>query len=480
MTWQESVFEFASRRSTRLLVVAGSLAVIAYVFWRDVSIGVYRIPYTDFQSFYAAALQVRHHSDPYGPAIDWIKTYVASGNGTLFATKSYVYGPFFALLLAPLTYVSMHAALFTWDVLNVLFLVGAVFALLRSAGARASLPTVLVIAAAASLWAAVRKEWYLGQSDVFLLFVVSAALWARTGGRRNVAGVLLGVAIATKPAFAALLQFLLWKREFGFALIGLGTAAVLLVVPALWLGPATTMHQLQVWNFWSGPYVAFAHNDAPKGILTRLFTINPVSTPLIVAPAVVTTLWLLISGAVALLVFAVIRPTPLRRDARSLIEIGLMIEALLLISPLTEWPYLLLLLIPLVGLFVWVSEQGLKPRPAQIAAAGGIAVALALYGPANAVEYWALGHLGGSALRSALFVILAGANLYLIAAAFGLQLNALHALSGRSTKVSTLAFVSHIPSLARQWLDDAMGRRELPRLVPIPAGEQPQQAASRS
>jgi hypothetical protein len=471
--WRD-LLELSSRRTTQVLIALASLAVMAYIFYKDVKIGVYRLPYTDFQSFYVAALAVRHHTDPYGPAVDWIRTYVASGNGSLFATKSYVYAPFFALLLSPLTYLSMHGALLVWDVLNVVFLVGAVYALLRSAGLRSGVPTVLALAAAASVWAAMRKEWYLGQSDVFLLFLLGTAIWARTAGRGNVAGVLLGVAIAVKPAFAVLLPFLLWKREFRFALAGIGSAAVLLAAPALWLGPATVAHQLQVWSFWSGPYVAFAHNDAPKGILTRLFTVNPVTTPLLAAPGLVTAVWLIVSAAVALIVVAVVRPAPFQRDARSLIEFGLMIDALLLITPLTEWPYLLLLLIPLLGLLAWLVETGIASRAARVAAIGGIAVAAALYGPANAVEYWALGHVGGSAVHDAVYTLLAGANLYLLVLAFGLQLLALNAISRTSTRLATLAFVGRLPTLSREWLEDAFGAiARTPGRQPVIDGAQP-------
>ena len=464
------VRELAGRRSVQLTIAVASLALLAYGFWRDVKIGIYRIPYTDFQSFYAAALAVRHHADPYGPALDWMRTYVASGNGQLFATKSYVYAPFFAFLLSPLTLASMHAALFVWDVFNVVFLVGAAYALMRSSGVRVGVPTVLAIAAAASVWAAVRKEWYLGQSDVFLLFVISAALWARTSNRTNVAGILLGIAIATKPAFAVMLPFLLWKREFRFALVSVGVGALLLVVPALWLGPAVAAHQLQVWNFWSGPYVAFAHNDAPKGILTRLFTVNPVSPPLFVSPLLVTVLWLAISAAVAFVVVAVIRPVPFRRDARSLIEFGLIVEAQLLVAPLTEWPYLLLLLVPLCGVVAVVIERDLRGRAAWTLAIGAAAVAAALYGPANAIEYWALGHVGGSAVRSAVFTLVAGANLYLVAAAFGLQLVALRSLTAEPVLRSLSRLVRDAPGLARLWIADAT-RRSLPELPVVPAAE---------
>ena len=455
--WHDLI-ELSGRRTTQALIAVASVAVLAFTFYRDVRIGVYRLPYTDFQSFYGAAVAVRHHLDPYGPALDWIRTYVPSGNGSLFATKSYVYGPFFAFLLSPLTYLSMHGALVVWDVLNVAFLVGAVYALLRSAGAPSRLPTVLAIAAAASMWAAVRKEWYLGQSDVFLLFLLCSALWARTTGRANISGLLLGIVIATKPAYAALLPFLLWKREFRLALVGVGTGTVLSLAPSLWLGPTTLAHQLQVWSFWSGPFVAVAHNDSPKGVLTRLFTINPVAQPLFVAPGLVTSIWLLLSAGVAIVVLAVIQPAPFRKDARSLIEFGLMIEALLLISPLTEWPYLLVLLVPLIGLFVWVNQIEPQSRQGVVAAFGAIAVAIALYGPANAVEYWALAHLGGGAVRSAVFVVVAGANLYLVVIAFGLQLHALHAISGRSTSEATIALITHLPKHIAAWLADALRR----------------------
>jgi len=111
-------------------------------------------------------------------------------------------------------------------------------------------------------------------------------------------------------------------------------------------------------GFWANQYLPFLHNESPKGVLARLFTINPAAHPLTVAPGAVTVLWLVLAVVVLVLTVAVTSIRPLRRDALSLLEVGLAIEAIMLVSPLTERPYFLFLLIPLIGLFCWVREVG--------------------------------------------------------------------------------------------------------------------------
>lgn len=446
-----------ARFDTRFWRIVGCLVSLAVLGWglhRELAPGKYLIPFTDFQSFYAAALNVRHGVDPYQQAIAWVRTYSPTGNGTLFATKSYVYPPFFALLLAPLTFLSTLTALQIWDVFNLLFMIGAIYAAFRIAGKRPSAFSVLALAAIFSLTAPVRKEWFLGQTDIFLLCLICFAFWARQANQRALAGVLLALACVTKPTFIVLVVFLLWKREYKFAITTAISFLVLLIGPFLWLGGQTWSDQLTVWRFWSNQYVAYAQNIAPKGVLARLFTVNPVVRPITAAPILVTVGWLLIVLAIVVLTVAVVSPAPLRRDTRSLLEIGLVISALYLMSPLSEWPYLLVLAIPLIACYCWLSEGRWTRPSARLAVLGAVVITVLLMQPLTTIQYYFLKHVQGTSLMADVYVVLAPAYLYGLILAFALQFHVMSRITHRSTRSAVRQVVRDAPSLLGQWVAD--------------------------
>ena len=71
---------------------------------------------------------------------------------------------------------------------------------------------------------------------------------------------------------------------------------------------------MDIWTFWSNQYASFIDNQAFKGVLVRLFTINPYVPPILDAPLLATTLWLALAAGVALLLITVIKPRPLQSD----------------------------------------------------------------------------------------------------------------------------------------------------------------------
>lgn len=455
--WEQFALALQARFNTRGWRIIGCFICIATLGWglrRELAPVNYITSLTDFQSFYTAALNVRHALDPYQQAVVWVKTYSPTGNGTLFATKSYVYPPFFALLLAPLTFLSMAKALAIWDVFNLLFIIGAIYAGFRIAGKRPTMLSVLALATIFSLTAPVRKEWYLGQTDIFLLCLICFAFWARQTNRRVLAGVLLALACVTKPTFIVLVVFLLWKREYKFAVVTMATFLGLLIAPFLWLGGQTWRDQLTVWRFWSNQYVAYAQNISPKGVLTRLFTVNPVVRPITAAPIVVTALWALIVLAILLLTVAIVSPAPLRWDTRSLLELGVVISALFLMSPLSEWPYLLLLAIPLLACYCWLSEGNWARPPARLVLLGAVVVTVLLLQPLTTIQYFFLKHLNGSSPMADVYVVLAPAYLYGLILAFALQFHLMSRITGRSTLSAVRQVIHDAPSLLAQWVAD--------------------------
>jgi len=446
----------ADARVQRLLLPAGLLVLAATLVY-NLRFGPARFGMSDFQSFYSASRALRSGADPYLPAMAWINSYQPAGNGGLFGTKVYVYAPFFGFLITPLTILPQYVALTLWDFLNVGFLVATIYLALDAAGMRVRWAILIALAAAASLIQAVHKEWYLGQTDVFILCLITFSFWVRVRGHKDAAGILLGVACAIKPTMAPLLFFLLWKREFRYALLAGVSGALLLFVPFLWLGSETWQHQLTIWKFWSNQFVAQAHNDSPKGVLTRLFTANPVVRPIVVAPGLVTALWVLFVAAVGLSAAAVVSARPIKRDVLTLLELGLALEAVFLVSPLTEWPYLLMLIVPLIGCVAWIVsayKDGMRYRLIKPAVAA-VAIWVALIGPAGFVEYRVVDHWNRPGLSADALVILAPIYLYVLVAAFLLQLVLIARVRKIRVADSLAGMPRTLPSITAEFAHDA-------------------------
>ncbi len=110
----------------RRLAVPASILVLALAAAYNMRYGSAQLRSADFPSFYQAGLALRAGHDPYLPAMAFVHAYTPGGNGTYFAARAYVYAPFFALLMVPLTLLPTYPALTVWDLLNVAFLVLAV------------------------------------------------------------------------------------------------------------------------------------------------------------------------------------------------------------------------------------------------------------------------------------------------------------------------------------------------------------------
>ena len=439
-----------------LVIAVAALYVLRY--------GAARFGWADFRTFYQAGLDVRAGNNPYLGAISFIHAYTPAGNGSYWTTQAYVYAPFFAYLMVPLTLLPHYGALTTWDALNIAFLVFAVYAALRAAGLRPGPAMVVLLTAASAVTLPVHREWDLGQSDLLVLALVCAALWARSAGRGGLGGLLLGAGCAVKPELLLLAVFLLWRRDFRFGLSAAASTVVLGLAPFLLLGQRAWTDFWTAWSFWSDQYLPFLHNEAPKGVLARLFTLNPVGRPLTVAPAAETVLWIAVVVIVLGLTASVISTRPLRRDSLSLLEVGLAIEAIMLVSPLTERPYFLFLLIPLIGLFCRFREAGVGDVWHRRAAFAAVLVWVLLAGPAELAEDVLDAGVTVHGRAAALFTLLSPVYLWVTVAAFVLQLLVVAHARGLRLLPAAGQTVRGAPGLVLAWLRDAgsalgVGRR---------------------
>lgn len=123
-----------------------------------------------------------------------------------------------------------------------------------------------------------------GNVNLFILFLVVAALYAFCQGKDLLAGVTLGLAIACKVTPALFIPYFIWKRAWK-CLAGCAVGLVLFfwLVPGCFLGMAKNVQLLQTWTnqmvrpFLVDGQVAYSEhiNQSIPGVATRLLTPNP-------------------------------------------------------------------------------------------------------------------------------------------------------------------------------------------------------------
>jgi hypothetical protein len=152
------------------------------------------------------------------------------------------------------------------------------------------------------------------------------------------------------------------------------------------------------------------------------------------------------------------------------LELGLALEAVFLVSPLTEWPYLLVLIVPLVACVAWlVGEYQRGARRGLVGAAvATVAIWVALIGPAGFIEYRLVDHWNRPGLSADALVILAPMYLYVLVGAFFLQLVVIGRVRNLRLTKSLTGMPRTLPNVTAEFVHDAWSA--LPAVITRTAG----------
>ena len=194
--------------------------------------------------------------------------------------------PIMAIMLSPLARLDPLPMALTWFYLKAALSLAALFAVFHLVS-ETDRPFPAWAKALAVLLAIrpIVGDLQHGNVNLFILFLVVAALFAYQKGRGVLAGLTLGLAIACKLTPALFVPYLLWKRSWR-ALGGCLAGVVLFlwpgVVPALVLGAGENQHQLRQWyRCMVYPYMAENkvwsehNNQSLVGVIYRLTTHSP-------------------------------------------------------------------------------------------------------------------------------------------------------------------------------------------------------------
>lgn len=313
---------------------------------------------------------------------------------------AYIYPPAFALLVAPLGLLPNAAANILWLLVEQVSLAAALLLTLR--WLRPSPGAVTVIVCATVTFYPLWVEAVQGQANLLILLLVTAGI-AGIVQRKPRFGIALGVAAVLKLTPLILLAWLLLDRRFREAGWMIAAFAAITAAAALLRFHDTLAYFQQVLPALASGTGYYA-NQSLAGVVTRLFTANPYTTP-----------WIAVSWAFLLPAAGAILLGALwfwrSREQPALMRAAGFIPLLPLLSSVT-WPHHLVILLPVL----WIGAIALADRNWPVGPTIGMAGLLVIF---SVVARWpagpAFGQVGFRAAQSGDPVVVLLANAFFLA-----------------------------------------------------------------
>lgn len=250
-------------------------------------------PRNDFGHLYSAGFLAARGGNFFD--IELIRN--AAGQNGIPSLNPFVYPPFFALMLIPLSWVSYNMA---WLVFNFLSQ-AAYFAslyLLIDLFRKKNEPLVLWwggMVLASSLFIPLQKTFMAGQMNTFMLLIITLSWYCYSKQKAWLMGMVLGLGAAVKIAPGFFLLYLLYKRQWVGSFVLLLTVGITLLI-------SCTMLKMEVhWDFldevrqmtygsstWAEVGQHFhvePHNQSPGALWQHLLTQNPKTSGIIDSPS---------------------------------------------------------------------------------------------------------------------------------------------------------------------------------------------------
>jgi hypothetical protein len=333
---------FQQRVLILLLVVAGGYyAAWSILQWLTLDPVSLRF---DFANYFAGAQAAAHGTDIYA---DFKRSW-----GTQAWVVAYIYPPFFAEVLAPLTQLGLVAAARVWLLAIHAAFFGSLVLILRT---NPELPRTgrRLFLLGALAFMPVYLNLKFDQVATLWLFLISATLWAALKRRDRWAGAFIALATSLKvspifliPLFARLsrMRIALW----GGALLVVITAATVLAAPGSWQFFTVVLPRI-------GLGTANWDNGSVDGLVSRVVTFWPGilggATPM-VARAVI------VAAAVVVIAVTLWRArTGVDESWTVRLSIAALMTALLIVSSVTWQHHLVTLLLPMGTALTWIASR---------------------------------------------------------------------------------------------------------------------------
>ena len=333
---------FRERVLLMLVVIAGLYYVIwSVVQWVTLTPAALRF---DFVNYFGGAQAAAHGTDIYA---DFKQSW-----GTQSWVVAYIYPPFFALVLAPLTSLGLLAAARIWLLAVHAAFFGSLALILRihpelSRGGR----RLLLLASLGFMPVYLNLKFQ--QVATIWLLLMTAALWAALRRRAGLAGAFIAAAASLKVSPIFLIPL--------FARVGRWRIAVLASVTVVALTVVTMLAAPGSWQFLTvvlpriGLGTANWDNGSIDGLVSRIAQLAPGlfgGATQTVAKAVI------VAAAVIVIGITIWRAQPSGEQMWTLrLSVAALITALLIVSSVTWQHHLVTLLLPMATGIAWITVR---------------------------------------------------------------------------------------------------------------------------
>jgi hypothetical protein len=309
--------------------------------------------FLDFYDYYFAARAVAQASDPYDAAA--ADALARAAGVPLVPDSDYIYPLPFAVALVPLTLLAPFPAACGWYVVSAISLILAARRLVSIGVADASGGWRGTAMLACIAFPPVVSTLCMGQVNGVVLWLLLLATGSWALQRERAAGVFIGVAAVIKLFPAALLLLAVARRQWVVLAAAVTTGGALFGMAEL-LSPGSSSYFLRTVLPGLSLYRdhhAHPGNQSLRGVLLRLFCENPWTRPYVSASAsAIEQMYLggvLVLGLATLSIVARSLRAP-EAESQRFLQVGLIVTASLLASPLGWESTATLLLLPMTAL----------------------------------------------------------------------------------------------------------------------------------
>jgi alpha-1,2-mannosyltransferase len=345
-TWYGIRRLYEARFRERVLLMLVVIAAGYYVTWSVVQ-WVTLTPEAlrfDFVNYFGGAQAAAHGTDIYA---DFKQSW-----GTQAWVVAYIYPPFFALLLAPLTSLGLLAAARIWLlVVHAAFVV--VLALILRLHPELSRSSRRLFLLAAFTFMPVYLNLKFQQVATVWLLLITASLWAALRRRAGLSGVFIAAAASLKVTPIFLIPLFARLGRWRVALLG-GLTLVAVTVVSMLAAPGS-------WQFFTvvlpriGLGTANWDNGSIDGLVSRIVELSPAlfgGATATVAKATIVTAAVLVIGVTLWIVRDTGEPAWTLR-----LGVAALVTALLIVSSVTWQHHLVTLLLPLATAAAWITVR---------------------------------------------------------------------------------------------------------------------------
>ena len=328
----------------------------------------------DFEDYIYAAHKIATGGDPYGA---FLHTHVP---WDWSLSSGYVYPPFFAAILLPLTWLSNDLAVRIWLLLMQVAVIASVAIIYRRIGWPSRGELVGLLAVLVTFFPLISSA-LTGTMNAVLLLLMTGA-WAAWAARRDVAsGVLTGIAAVFKLFPLALLPYLAWRRHWKLlaAMIATGIAGIIAGVLVTGVDHNIYFYREILPHLSAG--TGYRENQSIAGVTARLCA--PSTAELGGSAG-----WCgrLLDWPLVLLLLALVLGST-SRASRSGLEFALAVTALPLISTITWGFHLVILVLPITLLIRQLYSGALSRAAGRV-----LVVAWLCFSVAPAIHYLMIFH----------------------------------------------------------------------------------------